>query len=51
MYIVCKCGMDGMFKEITLYEEQTKPGTENNVWKTLFVHWLGTGVYFTTTET
>ncbi len=38
MYIVCKCGMDSMYKEITLYEEQTKSGTENNGWTALFVH-------------
>jgi hypothetical protein len=38
VYIVCKCGMDGMFKEITLYEEQTKSGTKSNGWKALYVH-------------
>jgi hypothetical protein len=39
MYIVCKCGMDGMFKEITLYDEQTKSGTENNGKLYLCIDW------------
>ncbi len=31
--------MDGMLKEITLYEEQTKSGTENNGKLYLCIDW------------